>query len=235
MKNLTTLAFLFFTVFSFGQKALSGSVLVQDNGQDLHFTSTLGSGIRTEWVHDVLRVPSFAVAYFNFREPGNYTKWQLSGWRFDKITDLEKVYDDSTGLNETSAGGDLILASGSIGFAKSWLTMITSKKLSLILEGAINTGWQYTEYRPRTSQQFTRTFIGTSTQFGPNVVLHKNFEQGFLRVALLAPLFQFSTEYNRNQNPTLTASQNTISTIGFDISLWKRTGLEIGGGLFFGK
>ncbi len=234
MKHLLTLAFLFFSLLSFGQKALSGSMLLQDNGQDLQFTSTLGN-LRIEREYEIKQIPTFAATYFNFQESGRYNKWQLSGWRFNKITDIETAYEDSTGLIEPTNGNDLLLASGRIGFAKGWSITPKDEKLHLFVEVSLNAGWQYAEYNPRTSQDFPRTFFGTSTQLGPNLVLQKDFERGFLRVAVLAPVLQFSTEYSRIENPLFSLSANTTSASSFDVDGWKHGGLELGGGFFLGK
>ncbi len=233
MKQLLTLSLMLIFLDSFGQKALSGTVLLQPNLHEYHFFTTTGAN-RFEADFRLLQFPTVAFAHLNFRPSGDYTKWQLSGWRFSQIKDANLFKEDSTGLVEPIGGSDMILAGGKIGFSKGWAGWIKNEDLHFYLEGASSLQLQYIEINPRTSQGYPRTVHAAYVQVGPNLVLQRHFQRGFLSLSMLLPILQFSFEVQQYQNPSWTRRQQETNTVGFDLELWRRSGLEIGGGFFIG-
>lgn len=234
MKTQFTLLFLILPLLSFGQKALGGSVLLQPTLHEYHFFTTAGAN-RFEADFKLLQFPAVAFAQLNFQPSGDYTKWQLSGWRFSQIKDANLFKEDSTGLVEPIGGSDMILAGGKIGFSKGWAGWTENEDLHFYVEGASSLQLQYIEITPKTSQGYPRTVHAAYVQAGPNLVLQRHFQRGFLSLSMLLPILQFSFEVQQYQNPSWTRRQQETNTVGFDLELWRRSGLEIGGGFYLGK
>ncbi len=231
MKKSITLAFLFFSLLSFGQKALSGSVLLQNSVHDYHFMTTSGAN-RFEGDYRLIQFPSAAFSYFKYQASGNYVKWQLSGWRFNQVKYVDLIFEDSTGLVEPLGGADMKMGSGKIGFSKGWAGKTKNEDLHFYVEGASSLQLQYIEVNPRTSQGYPRKVHAAYIQVGPNLVLQRHFKRGFLSFAMILPILQLRLENNQYQNPSWTKRQQGTNNIGFDMEVWRRTGLEIGGGFF---
>ena len=165
-----------------------------------------------------------------FQDSGNYTKWQLSGWHFNQFNDLDLFREDSTGLVEPIGGSDVKMASGKLGFSKGWSGKTKIEDLHFYVEGTSSLQLQYIEIIPKTSQGYPRKVAAAYVQVGPNFVLQRHFKRGFLSFAMLLPILQLRFEVNQYQNPSWTRRQQETNNVGFDVEVWRRTGLEIGGG-----
>ena len=131
-------------------------------------------------------------------------------------------------------GTTVHLASGSIGFARG-VQLIALKKNRIILEFALTTGWRAATYNPFTSQEYPRKIFTTATQAGPNIVLHRVFDKGYIRFAGLLPIFQFKTELYHISDPSLPTATNKQTSSYVSGDGWRNAGVEIGGGYYFSK
>lgn len=233
MKISITLAFLFVSSLSFGQKALTASILLQNSGQLLG-NDELINGLRITRFYNTVQIPTVAVAYLHFGYLGGYVRWQLSGWRYQKTTDEVSSLDISTGLYEVNRGVNVQMAGGRIGFGRG-IQLGARYKNRIILEFALTSGWHLADFSPFTSSEYPRRIFTTSTQAGTNLVLHRNFEKGFLRFAGLLPFFQLKTESYRISDPSLPASTNRQSSAYLSGDGWRNAGVEIGGGFYISK
>lgn len=234
MKNQFSLLFLLLPLLSFGQKALGGSVLLQNSGQHYGTDEYLNNLIVTKF-YSTVQIPTAALAYMHFGHSGGYVRWYLSGWRYKKVTDEVSTYDPQTGIYETSRGTVARSAGGRIGFARALQLGKIKEMLPVCLEFAATAEWQLTDFSPFTSAEYHRRITTTVTQLGPNLVVHRNFEKGFARIAALLPIFQMKTEYYRIDDPSIPKSGKAKTEIYFEKAGWNSVGLEIGGGFYLGK
>lgn len=234
MKKLVTLIFLFNAIISFGQKALTGSILIQNSGHHLGNDEFMNGLLITKY-YNTVQIPTASFAYQHFRSSGSYIRWQLSGWRYQRITDEITGFQPSTGLIEVNRGVRIYLASGRIGFAGGLKIADIKENSRIFLEFALTSGWRSARYSPYTSIDYPRQIFTTATQLGPNIVLHRDFGKGFLRFAGLLPILQFKTEYYRIDDPTLPVAANRQTSTYVDGQGWRNAGVEIGGGFYFSE
>ncbi len=231
MKKIATLVFLFASILSFGQKAISASLHLQNSGHHLGNEYFINGKIITNY-YNTAQIPTVSLAYMHFGYLGGYVRWQLSGWRYQRIVDEVSSYDPNTGLFSVNQGATTHLAGGQIGFGRG-IQLRRVGKNRFLLEFAATTGWRYANYEPFTPTTYPRTIFTTATQVGPNLVFHRVFEKGFIRIAGLLPIFQFKTEYYRVEDPRLPAATNKQTSSYVDGQGWRNAGVEIGAGVYF--
>ncbi|MCC6723059.1 MAG: hypothetical protein IT258_01020 [Saprospiraceae bacterium] len=233
MKHLISLLFLSLALVSFGQKALTASLHLQNSGHHLGNDELINGSLITRY-YNTAQIPTVSLAYMHFGYLGGYVRWQLSGWRYQRIVDEVSSYNPATGLYSVNRGTTIRLASGSIGFARG-VQLAAINESRIILEFALTAGWRLADYSPFTSQEYPRKIFTTATQAGPNIVLHRVFDKGYIRFAGLLPIFQFKTESYHIEDPSLPASANRRTSSYVSGDGWRNAGVEIGGGLYISK
>lgn len=231
MKRILTFVFLCVSFAAIGQKALSGTLVLQDNFiQFNHVTDTAEQ--KVESYYKPSQFPTFSFSFLKFRETGGYMRFYLSGWQHTKIDDFEFVYSSNgTMLN----GGGIKLLSGRIGYARGMRLSNKNEKHSLFLETDLNAGFQYNSIQPKTIAISYRTIWAAYTRLGINFIWQRNYKNGFFRLIALLPALQINTEHYSNIDPVFPSVSTETNKTYLDTDALSRKGLEIGGGFYFSK
>lgn len=235
MKKLVTLVMLFMSCYVVhAQRALTASILLQNSGQHYGVDDYINNKIVTKY-YSTVQLPTIALGYMHFGYRGGYVRWYLSGWRYKKLTDEVSVYDPFTGLFDVHKVNVVHFGGGRIGFSRGFQIAKIKDKIPICLELSVTGEWQIADYKPFSSSEFHRRITTTVTQVGPNIVLHRNFEKGFLRFVGLLPVFQMKTEYYRLDDPSIPSSGKAKTATYFEGTRWESAGAEIGAGYYFSK
>ncbi len=250
MKNTVTLFFLFTSLYCLGQKAITGSIILQNNQKDLGLNGHLGD-IQLDNNYHSKHFPSFSLAYFNFKQQNKhklkkgkkfslrkvtkYNRWNLMGFHAYQPEAAKIPVRDSTGNIKRYQDAEVQLAGGRVGFSKGIQVGKELGNFKLYFEPALTLGWQKASYTPKQSFYFPKEYSSMNATLGSNFALHRYFKSGFIRVAALMPIFRFGIDKRRINNPSWTKRQQESGGFFLDLALIKHTGLEIGGGFNISK
>ncbi|MBI1224719.1 MAG: hypothetical protein GC192_05745 [Bacteroidetes bacterium] len=232
MKKFITLIVFLLAITAHGQKAILGTVVLQDNFIELqHITDT--ADLKVTNLYKPNHFPTLSFSYLKFREKGGYNRFFLSGWHHTKIEDYETT-NTSNGLTFIG-GGDVKQLSGRMGYARGIKLTKKNENRILFLETDLSAGVQHDNYQPYAFNQSSRTIWAAYTRLGVNFVLQINHKNGFLRLMAMLPVIQINTEHYRVQDSFYPNIKSETNRTYLNTDAWSQKGFEIGGGLFLGK
>lgn len=230
MKKLTTLVFALSFLTGFGQVAISGSAIFQDNYDDFSL-SNAGVGL-SERKYREIRIPAFAAGLTNFKKTGNYSRWLLSGWHYYNREGFDVLADVINAPPTEVAPNKITTAGGRASYGYGLLLNKGEAKTRIFVEPNISFGWQYVKRVPTSPTFIESEYKNFNFEIGSNLSVHRNFRRFFARVALIIPVIRFSDETYYLNYPFLSKKDNTKSDFN-SILAFKRIGIELGGGFFF--
>lgn len=230
MKNLSTLVLLFVSLQCVGQKAVTASILIQNNWEDYELRSRI-SYPKNNGSYRESRIPSLALGYMKFQESGNYFRINFNGF-YSSGTDDAVVgsWDFSTHTINYSPT-KLTALGGRIGFSKGYLINIDMGSLEAFIEPTLTANYHYLNSLPSGPGVYSQKNQEYYFTLGPNFALQKTFGKFFLRFDLLMPFAQFGFITNRKNNPSFSIAQNTHSY--FNLNARLLNGFGVGGGYMF--
>lgn len=219
-------------IFIYGQKALLGTVVLQDNFIEFQHTSDSVTFKVTNH-HRPSQFPTLSFSYLKFRGPKGYDRYFMSGWHYAKIEDYQTMYTPN-GLNFVG-GGDVKLYTGRLGYARGLELLAKNQNRFIFIEGELSAGFQHNRYQPYSFNQYSRIMWAAYSRLGVNLVIQKNYKNAFLRLMAAVPVLQLNSEHYRIQDsiyPSLITETNTTS---LKTQAWQLKGFEVGAGWFLGR
>ncbi|MBI5917363.1 MAG: hypothetical protein HY842_18500 [Bacteroidetes bacterium] len=235
MKNYTlTLCFLLFTLISFGQHALSGSVMLRASQQKYEYSLSNDNEqhVYTGNINET-KAPLLDLSILVFNEKGNFNKWSASGWHFNRSEDYRELYEDSTNLQYPEAGADLIRVGGGVRYVSGWQVKKVTENLSLFVTAFASGHYQYIENTPKTSQGYPINVNAVNMEFGVGFHAQRSFgDTWFVTLGIPVPFYEAGFYRISFQNPLFSWEESLQKTWYHNLRFWERTGLEIGAGFY---